>query len=1046
MKNYLINTGETKKEFVIHSGEDWVVSSRGTAISATLAGELPNIPPATLRISSGGVALYTEVDLGELIVSSGGVASHTSVYGYQGSAKMYVESCGSADNTSVYASGYCLVKGIATNNLIYGKNACMYMGSGGSASRTTVSISGCFYVNGSADDNLVDDRGLMYLSRGGLAYRTTVSSDGSVAFCDGGSAAVLDILSGGTLFVSKGSSGNYLSSATLYSGASAKVGGKVALSRFVACGDVFVLSGGVMSSVQNDPSNLVVMDKGKLVVSDGGVANGFTISSGASFALTSEGKITGKMTIQNGAVISSVWGTVDFDLTQTSAGANAALVNNLSLLDNANLLRRPSAYTITVDGAEGSGVYKVANGASDFNATVTVMNTSGNELGTLTANGLDSVLYGGRKYVLNLAGSTLSVVVAEEEGDDKIFTGVVSSGLKYISSGCSAVGAQVIGTGMLSVLSKGSVINTTFRDGGMLVVSSGAKARGVTLGENGSALVWQDVNISNTVVDGGLLSINKDGWAYQLTNNGQSIVSSNTIVKNYGVMNIYDGGHVSGAYVLDDGYAEVKSGGEFVLGKIVNASVCVLYGGFVSRMNVEDGGVLKVESGGIARHVNVSSGGVLTGVLREAEELRFYGGTLDLNIAKASDGNEFLVDEQSFIRIEPLQNYTYNCTLTIDNSQEAGTYNLIECATGFDKSITVRNLDGEDLGTLTIDGESITIGALNYTLNQDVDGSLSVSLVQGSGGQGGDGPDPMPILPDAYFIGDFNGDGYEMLAVRYDSTISIYQNGVQWGGLTLDYGWDIAGVGDFNGDGFDDFLRVSDEGYVVGEMSNGDGTFSPQVLNFLNEGWNILGIGDFDTTGYDDVLIANPTAASETVGLIGYWESGSTWVLINGYSDEWNMISTGDFNGDGNCDMLWKNSFVGDDEQVYNAYCTWLVGLPEEFGPGGPTQDWFIVSVANPDEWNFLCAGDFDGDKTNDIAMINNEGVVGIWGVQDGTLSSWSILSAVTPEWQLVGVGDFNADGTDDIAWCSSTTGQVGAWIVQDKELASWQVLANIGY
>ena len=100
-----------------------------------------------------------------------------------------------------------------------------------------------------------------------------------------------------------------------------------------------------------------------------------------------------------------------------------------------------------------------------------------------------------------------------------------------------------------------------------------------------------------------------------------------------------------------------------------------------------------------------------------------------------------------------------------------------------------------------------------------------------------------------------------------------------------------------------------------------------------------------------------------------------------------------------------------------------------------------MVSVANPDEWDFLCSGDFDGNGSHDIAMINGEGVVGIWGVSDGWLSSWSILSAVTSEWTLAGVADFNGDGTDDIAWSNTDTGLTGYWQINDKTLTAW---ANI--
>ena len=81
----------------------------------------------------------------------------------------------------------------------------------------------------------------------------------------------------------------------------------------------------------------------------------------------------------------------------------------------------------------------------------------------------------------------------------------------------------------------------------------------------------------------------------------------------------------------------------------------------------------------------------------------------------------------------------------------------------------------------------------------------------------------------------------------------------------------------------------------------------------------------------------------------------------------------------------------------------------------------------------------------NDISMINGEGVVGIWGVNDGYLSSWSILSAVdTSAWELAGVGDFNGDGSDDIAWRQTSTGLTGYWQINDKTLTGWQNIATI--
>ena len=433
----------------------------------------------------------------------------------------------------------------------------------------------------------------------------------------------------------------------------------------------------------------------------------------------------------------------------------------------------------------------------------------------------------------------------------------------------------------------------------------------------------------------------------------------------------------------------------------------------------------------------VSSGGKVTGwtpIGALAAVSAYSGAILDFDISNLSPGS--LARISDFSRVSGWTGAVF--TLTVDGFQANGTYSLAENASGFNKTISVMNTSGTQLGSLAV-GQTATIGGVDYTLNLN-DGTLSVTVVSNSTPE----PEPEPVVPEpvihgklASFTGDFAGNGRALLAVKDENLVSIYRNkGVVWGELTLDDGWDVAGVGDFDGDGADDILRVHASGLVVGEMSDGYGDFSPQVLNFRSDGWSILGTGDFDHNGKDDVLIANPTGASETVGLLGYWESGATWTLINGCSAEWECVATGDFDGDGKCDMLWRNSFVGDGGLTYNAYCTWIVDDP---------VDWRMVSVSNPDEWDFLCSGDFDGNGSHDIAMINGEGVVGIWGVSDGYLSSWSILSAVDPSsWALAGVGDFNGDKTDDIAWCNTSTGLTGYWQINGKTLTAWQNIAVV--
>jgi autotransporter passenger strand-loop-strand repeat protein len=528
--------------------------------------------------------------------------------------------------------------------------------------------------------------------------------------------------------------------------------------------------------------------------------------------------------------------------------------------------------------------------------------------------------------------------------------------------------------------------------------------------------------------------------------NGQTVGSSCTMyvmsggtanyttVNEYGWLFIYSGGTANNT-IFDSCEMHVLNGGVANNVTMRNKSsdadcyLDIYSGGTANRVTVNRAAVLELHSGGTMNSITVNSGGRvwvfcdgrLTGQMTfesGAVVSAYEGAILDFDLTQTSAGASVLVNGLSIIQGTPFY------TLTVDGKQASGNYALAEGAAGFDRTISVVNTDGDELGTLTV-GQTVTIGGVDYTLNLNY-GTLSVEVVSSV----------VPVPDRTFFTGDFNGDLFDTLAVQSGNVITVYMNGEPWGlCITLDPGWTTVGVGDFSGDGLDDFLRVNTEGYVVGEMSNGNGTFSPQVLNLKNAGWEILGTGDFNGSGSCDVLVANPTGASETVGLLGYWESGVTWTLINGYSPEWECVSTGDFNGDGKCDMLWRNSFEGEGGLTYNAYCTWIMDDP---------VDWRMVSVANPDEWNFLCSGDFDGNGSHDIAMINDVGVVGIWGVNDGYLSSWSILSAVTSEWTLAGVGDFNADGTDDIAWSNAATGLTGYWQINDKTLTNWANIATI--
>ncbi len=459
-------------------------------------------------------------------------------------------------------------------------------------------------------------------------------------------------------------------------------------------------------------------------------------------------------------------------------------------------------------------------------------------------------------------------------------------------------------------------------------------------------------------------------------------------------------------------------------GMIMNVSSA----GLAMDTTVTSGGIQTVLANGTALDTIVSSGGTMsilsggkvtgrTTIESGADVSAASGAIIDFNISDHVSIQTALVSDLSLIQGAP------GYTLTVSSSTGSGLYRLADNASGFGQTVSVFDAgETTSSGTLTL-SQRTNIEGVNYLLN-NADNLLTVFVTK-----------TQTIHPD-YFNGHFSGGTGAIFAKQSGNTVDFYAGGSSWGSsLSLGSGWDAVGAGDFNGDGKDDVLRINDDGYVVAEFSNGSGTFSSsQVLNMLGTGWSIVGIGDFNDNGTDDVLVANPTAASSATGLVGYWEGCSTWTLIGGSELEWQIVATGDFNADGKCDTLWRNSFIGElDGRTYNAYYTWITGEPLN------GSHWRKVEAALANVWDFLCSGDFNGDGTDDVALINGSGEVGVWGVSNGIMSSWNLLnytSGIDPSaWTFAGVGDFNGDGTDDIAWCNNSTNYVGYWSIINMQL-----------
>ena len=339
------------------------VHSGTTAFNTTIYSD------GDLTVYSGGTANDTTVNSGgKLTISKGGTA--TVVFNPWGGGSIVSQNGATVTrlkrDANVYYGGVndgIVSKADTMESLLIenGNSALVY--SGGYAAETTV------------------DNGWIHISKGGTANSTMLNSDGTMYVSNGGMATDITV-SGGMLNVFNGGMAN---STTVHFG-----------------GRLNVSNGGMANST-------MLNSGGTMYVSNGGTATDTIASSGGELYISDGGKVTGKMTFEDGATVTMEEGAVlDFDLRQTSAGA-AALVNGLSFVQGT------LSCTLTVDESlkAGSYVYSLADGASEFNSPISVVNAADDALGALVVG--QSITLNRTDYTLNLENGILSLLV--EQGD-----------------------------------------------------------------------------------------------------------------------------------------------------------------------------------------------------------------------------------------------------------------------------------------------------------------------------------------------------------------------------------------------------------------------------------------------------------------------------------------------------------------------------------------------------------------------------------------------------------------------------------------------------
>ena len=460
------------------------VASTATVSGATLmSGAMIDLLSATvlsggkIRVSSGGVAIATQVlSGGEAIVQGGG-----------------------ASGTIVLGGGYQLVSsgGVADGTTLSGGRE--YVSSGGVASATTVSSGGAEVVfsTGSASGTVLSSGGEEVVSSGGVASATTILGGGKAVISSGGRGIDATVSSGGLDYV--------LASGTA-TGTVVSAGGQERVS-----------SSGVASATK-------VLSGGLEYVLSGGRAVGATVSSGGTETIYSGGAVNG-VTVDTGGQIDD-YGTV----------SAAALSGGLLAINGAGAASGITGFgtVIYADGATsldavlggGSILYEAGPDAAFTGAAVesgaTLLISGGLASGTMVRSGaLEHVLAGGVAIdttvqsdgveFVQAAGSARGTVVSGgyqlvSSGGVASETTVLIGGRQYVSSGGHASATILSSGGAQTVFSTGSAIGTVISSGGEEVVSSGGVASTTTISNGGRDEIFSGGTASGlSLLSGGVV-------------------------------------------------------------------------------------------------------------------------------------------------------------------------------------------------------------------------------------------------------------------------------------------------------------------------------------------------------------------------------------------------------------------------------------------------------------------------------------------------------------------------------------------------------------
>ncbi len=798
----------------VNNGGKMSVSSRGTVNNTTVNNG------GYMFVSSGGTALNIVENGGNVVLINGAVGTFVpnvieskTLYGtitvHSGTTAniitvsrgyMGVHSGGTANSITVNSGTMDVLGGIA--NSITVNSGTMYINSGGTANSTTVN-QGSMYVSSAGTANCTTmNHGSMYVSSAGTANSTTMNH-GSMYVSSAGTANST-IMNGGYMYVSASGTaldivenGGFVDyykdthvtfapnvinrlilsncSMTLHSGTTAN-------NTTISSVTMFVFNGGI--------ANCTTMNNGKMYVSSGGTVISTTVNNIGYIYVSASGTANSTTVKNSGYMYVSAGGTANSTTVKNSgymyvsAGgtANSTTVNGGGIMD---ILSGGTA----LDIIENGGCVKLgSNVVATFQPTVFSEVIVGGELSS------------GQQLATVHSGTTAVSTIIRRAGNLQVFSSgtavstiINSYGYLHVNSGGTAVSTIINSYGYLHVNSGGTAVSTTINSIGDLYVNSGGTAVSTTINSNGCLYVNSGGTAVSTTNSNGCLYVTSGGTAVSTINNkGFFWVSSGGIavstINNGGYFWVSSGGSAVSTTVAQNGF-QVSSGG-MAISTIIsgNGFMAVYNNGIASATTVSSGSAVLYKSAILSGQFDVHGGAkvyVQDGVDATEAEITFHVE------AQTEEDNYIILTNSSNVGLAGFIGGTYS--ITVDNEQEAGMYKLAQGAAEFEGEFTLKNTDGDELGTLTVNDSAVYAGTYEYALLEE-EGNLTLSV---------------GIIGAPGFIDRFAPVLVERLAVTVDGSDAV----VEW-----DAAWDNIGVAGYQFR-YSDSRELEGNGTTLGETS-----------------------------------------------------------------------------------------------------------------------------------------------------------------------------------------------------------------------------------